>query len=87
MFNNYNDGTFKKVTKTTAKKLFNAGKAIYLLPCKANINSIWFTPYRVKNTDNTENKNDFFNYLVNSFEYYNCTNETGKYRALKLKRL
>lgn len=76
MFNNYNDGTFKKVTKTTAKKLFEAGKNIYLIPCKACINSYWFSPYRVnKDCENT------FQSIVNSFEYYNCNNELGKYTA------
>ena len=78
MFNNYNDGTFKKVTKTTAKKLFNAGITIYLLPCKANINSIWFSPYpfNIKQCENMD-----FQTIVNSFEYYNCNNEIGKYTA------
>ena len=80
MFNNYNDGTFKKVTKRTAQKLYNAGTTVYILPCKASVKSMWFSPYPI-NINDVCNDGVDFQKLVNAFEFYNCNNETGKYTA------
>ena len=72
---------YKRITKTTAKKLFNAGKTIALLPCKANPLSIWFSFYPL-NKNSVEHYTDkSFDLFVNNFEYYNCNNQTGRYTA------
>lgn len=80
MFNNFNDGNYKRVTKRTAKKLFNAGTTIYLLPCKACLNSYWFSPYAMEYNHVIENGENF-DTMINSFEFYNCNNEMGKYTS------
>ena len=82
MFNNFNDGNYKRVTKRTANKLFNTGTTIYLLPCKASMYSIWFSPYPF-NINACEDMD--FTKIVNSFEYYNCNNELGKYTSFYVK--
>lgn len=65
----------KKITKTTARKLFNEGKTIYLLPCKAVIGSCWIVPTPIcKSLDEGD-----FDKSVNAYEYYTCSNATGKY--------
>ena len=65
----------KKIRKPTAKKVFEEGKSVYLLPCKMQLNNSWLQPVRIVKGLNCED----FDVAVNSFEYYNCTNETGKY--------
>ena len=69
---------YVRVNKAGAKKAFNEGKTIYMLPCKACPRSYWFTFYPV-------NKNAVdgasFETVVNNFEFYNCTPQTGKYTA------
>ena len=69
---------FLKIRKTMARKLFNEGKSIYLLPCKMRVNNMWQSPYEmVKNEEYPD-----FDKMVNNYEYYNCQyNETGKYTA------
>jgi hypothetical protein len=56
----------KRINKTEAKKLFNKGRKIFLVPGGANLNSKWITPYAITKRSGS------FDKLVNSFEYYNC---------------
>jgi len=84
----YTVGNYERISKATAKKLFLRGEKIGMLPCKAVPGSAWFPyPYILdremqKNfvVDEIGMGNRFCD-LVNSFEYYNCSNETGKYAA------
>ena len=68
---------YERVTKTTAKKLYNDGRDIYLSPCKvypSNENK-YMSPYKV---DIVTSGMDF-DTLVNHYEYYNCNySELGK---------
>ena len=68
---------YKRVTKTTAKKLFNKGVLVGFTPCKVNPLSQWgFIVFR----DNEDNLD--FEKFLNSFEYYNCQyNELGKHTS------
>lgn len=66
---------YKKITKTTARKLYNAGKTIAMLPCKMHPENLWQPPYHVSSVNN-----DNFETVCNCFRYYNCNyTETGKY--------
>ena len=78
----YNKGVnemgFIKVNKTKAKRLYDDGETVYLVPCKVfpDFNNNWIQPIKAKKSNDT----DFFENFVNNFEYYNCQlNETGKY--------
>lgn len=63
-----------KVNKTRARKEFNKGNAVWLLPCKAVLGSMWIVPSMInKNFDSD------FDTLVNHYEAMNCSNPTGKY--------
>ena len=66
----------KKVTKTTVKKLIkdNGSIEISLIPCKANLNSIWISPIKV-----TISSLEELERTVNEYSYYNCNNEVGNY--------
>lgn len=71
-----------KIRKTKARKLFNEGQVIYLLPCKMRVDNVWQKPHEVVKSE----ENNDFDKVVNSFEYYNCQyNETGKYTAFYIK--
>ena len=73
---------FLRVNKTKARRLFNEGKTIYLVPCKVypDPRGMWIQPYDIdKKFDKT------FDTIVNSYEYYNCCPETGKVVAFYIK--
>lgn len=67
----------KKIRKNTARKLYNMGKSILILPCKCHPGAMWLHGFEIRKTDP---KNDF-DRLINEFEYYNCNAETGTYTA------
>ena len=72
-----------KINKTRARRLFNEGITIYLLPCNVGLSSIWVKPCPINNRELNEFMNidiSYFDSQVNNFEYYNCNcNELGKY--------
>lgn len=82
---------WKRVSKTTARKLYDEGKTIRLCPVKCHpcneyypmsfdmsINDTWAVePLEWEKT---------FDARTNQFEYYNCQyNELGKYAAFYVK--
>ena len=79
---------YERVNKTAAKNAYMRGSKIALVPVNMQPVSPWFYPYIISRAarapfvlDEIGAENDFKN-LVNSFEYYNCTNsETGRYTA------
>lgn len=69
---------WKRISKRTAKKYYNEGKGVYLLPCNFNPENIWQAPMLVKYSQ----EKDYFNRSVIAFEYYNCGDrERGYYAA------
>ena len=65
---------YTRINKPEARKLYNLGRPIVVLPCKANPNSPWFS----NSTVSKESGRDF-DTLVNEFIYYNCnTSELGR---------
>ena len=64
---------YTRINKSEARKLYNLGRPIAVLPCKANPNSPWFSTVSKESTDKD------FDTLVNEFIYYNCnTSELGR---------
>ena len=65
---------YTRINKPEARKLYNLGRPIVVLPCKANPNSPWFS----NSTVSKESGRDC-DALVNEFTYYNCnTAELGR---------
>lgn len=63
----------QKIKKDVARRAYNAGYEVVLLPSKVGLNSLWVQGVRAsKAFQDIE-----FNSLVNSFEYYNCCSELG----------
>ena len=83
-----NGRTFERVSKATAKRAFIDGFTIAFCPSNLRPGTPWhpeiITDRELRGeyiADETGAENDFYN-LLNSFEYYNCTNtETGKYTS------
>lgn len=67
---------FKQVTKPTAAKLFDDGKMILLQVSNFPINSLLFHPCPILKG---KSWTDDFEKNCNSFKYYNCSSEAGKY--------
>lgn len=75
---------YKKVNKTQARKLFNEGHSIFLVPCKARFGSMYYgNGCEIVKTVNDEGA---FDRAVDEFTYYNCTSQTvGLYPAYYIK--
>lgn len=74
---------YKRITKPVARKMYNEGYDISLIPCCVSSrvlggNHLWLKPVtlNIKDCEYTENK---FDRMVNDFEYYNCNAELGYY--------
>lgn len=82
---------YKRITKPMARRAFCDGKTVVV--CASNLRPFGFYQFQfewninresfqneLKATDTTPE--NLFNYAVNQFEYYNCTNkETGKHAS------
>ena len=66
----------RRINKKEARRRFNNGEEITLVACKMRVDSPWGPGYRI---DNKQEKD--FDSIVNAFEYYNCTRETGYYAS------
>ena len=67
----------KKINKAAARKLFNSGAAVMIAACKMNPCSAWFGGCWIQSGEDVNN----FDLVVNTFEAYNCSAETGRYAA------
>lgn len=79
-----NGKTYRQIKKDTARKLFAAGKEIALLQCKANPfyifnDFITISPELPFGSLENFTFEKQFDSCVNSFEWYNCNSELGKY--------
>ena len=83
-----NGRMFTRTAKVIAKKAFVSGFTIAFCPSNLHPGTPWHPEYITNREmrsdfilDDKGAENDFYN-LLNSFEYYNCTNaETGRYTA------
>lgn len=88
--------TLIRVNRKQAKRVYNEGKPVYLLPCKMRLENPWFNPCRVQKEEINTISNDGFNTIIarnrefetieNCFIYYNCNPETGKYAAWYIEK-
>ena len=82
---------YRRLAKPTAKRLYNSGKTIYLVPCALRPGGAWKPEIAISKADRSDDasyfvstKNDFES-LVNEFAYYNCGNASGRYPAYYIK--
>lgn len=78
----FTDSNFtKRIDKRVARRLFNAGQTIRIVPCKANLNHIMWQGHLFNNKTEFDGEVADFDEVVNSYTYYNCNYETGYYPA------
>ena len=70
--------TLERINKIAARNRFNAGKDVYITPCKSNPFNVWANTFMI---NNTTIKTVTFDALINSCEAHNSNNETGRYTA------
>lgn len=71
-----------RISKHEARRLFDAGKDIYLLSCKMYPENMYHVPTLVNNTPDDTGDALTFNGVCRWYSYYNCQyTETGKYPA------
>lgn len=71
---------YKRITKKEARKLFDSGNALVVIPCKLAP----FTPWHMEciiDGFNKESEDRTFDRIINAFIFYNCNYETGYYPA------
>jgi len=69
----------KKITKATARKMYNNKQSFIMVPHKMHPNSI----FAVEIKPGWMFRN--FDVMYNEFRYYNCNPETGYYIAFYIK--
>lgn len=65
----------KQINKAQARKLYEARKPFTMTPCKCRVNGPFTFLMKPEWVDEYGN----FDQMVNSFTYYNCNAETGRY--------
>ena len=79
-----NGRTFKRIHKSLARRLYLKGYSILIAACKMSISSRWNIGLVLNrladdiSIDEIGARNRFDDYVA-SYEYYNCSNETGRY--------
>lgn len=72
--------SLERVSKRTAKRHYNNGESIIVLPVKC------YTEMFAFETGENHNKVEDFDNLVNEFEFYNCNYECGYYAAFYVSK-
>lgn len=72
----YFSDTLERVSKRKAEKLYNMGFDVVCAPCKMRPEG---SPFAMGYTANIARCNSDFIGFCNSFMYYNCSAETGRY--------
>lgn len=62
-----------KVNKIEAKKIYNEGGSVHLLPSKVGVGNLWIHPIEINKEGGVEFQNK-----VNDFAYYSCNKELGQ---------
>ena len=77
---------YKRIRKNEARRLYDDGATIYLLPCKVypDDDHPWIKPNELKKRDEYTIGN-LFDKHIDAFEYYNCNAELGYYTAFYIK--
>lgn len=69
---------YKRISKATAKKLFNSGNCIVVAPCKLRPFGPWH-PECIIDGFMEDDPDRTFDKIINAFIWYNCNYETGYY--------
>ena len=68
-FTSKNGVTYKRISKAAARKKYNSGEAVYIVPVKVNPVNVWDIGCIIDNAAGDPEKE--FEKVVNSFIWYN----------------
>lgn len=71
---------YKRITKAAAFNEYKNGNTIYLTPVKLAPGGFWNVGTPIKNDSPRK-----WESIINEFEFYNCSYETGYYTAFYIK--
>jgi len=72
--------TVVQVNKVSAKKAYNDGKELVVIPCKLRLDNSMI-PFVVLHNSGVN-----FDTLINEYEAYNCNSEVGEYPHFYIKK-
>lgn len=83
---NYKRNVYRQVNKPTARKMYNRGYGISVLPCKISLRRLsgtydydWIQLIEIPKQIEGQYEVSKFDRSVREFEYYNCNAELGYY--------
>ena len=68
-------GSFRRINRTRARNLYEAGKTVYLCPCNMPPTSMWVVG--ISKPANDSAVDTLFDSRVNAFAYYNHNDVAG----------
>lgn len=68
----------QQINKTSARKVFNLGGTIYLLPSKVRFDNAWTYPCEISKKESSDIHSNFEKICM-YFEVFNCGRELGQY--------
>ncbi len=71
-----------RINKVQARKQYNAGGTVYVLPCKVRFDNMWIAPFQM-NREHLQDED--FDKVINAYEFYNCMSETGRRSAFYIE--
>lgn len=80
-------GNYERISKAAARKMFMDGETVYLCAVNMSPISMWQFAFGINRKDKERfvvdeiGMENYFMETVNSFEYYNCGKECGRYAA------
>lgn len=84
---------YSRITKSKARKVYEGGGSIYLLPCRMHPENHFQAPVLIRRrkydaeTGQPAPATEYtFEKVVNAFEYYNCDSGRGYYAAFYRKK-
>lgn len=80
-FTDGNGVVYHQIYKKEAHKLYDEGNEIVCCPSKLRPFGFWNVQCVISQKNYCDFAEDSFDKAVNSFEFYNCNNETGKYAS------
>ena len=81
----FNNGSIFRVTKTAARKAYEAGENVLFIPCELHPASMLAESCGMWQNKELLGQFDSFEKLVNDYTSYICDKDTGKYISFYLK--
>ena len=83
--NTYIINGYKRISKAAARKAYDNGETLRIVPCKVAPVNAWGIGFDERKAEGSAEYVGRFDSLVNGITWYNCNAETGYYLAYYIK--